>query len=389
MRLESKSFIGSLVAHGHRRNRTFRRFVFANSFRNRFTGTPVARRIFPHTRLVALFSEIRVRSWRYSTRLKRPEIAAQLSTEWSELGKFRGKTRKFFTASFLAGINPRDFVFALAGDWLGSLFLMAIPWLFFLALGCSLLLRLVPSWRRESGVSLSPLSWMGGVFLAMLGVLMLASPAIGAIWAASRTPGSNLLETLLFSTSFGSGSNSGMVPMAWQSYFSAMLCFVFALWIADSWNAKRAGKLSLGTRLRAILHPPDDDMTRFDLSPLLALAATMAKFFILTVGVVAFLVAAASQDEDYAPLRDNAALILLGLAVVLTLPSLWRLRNPQSRAFALSLARRFAMSQLVFLTLLWGLLWMFAAPSQTRFDAQFTRQLQVGEFQIVRKQLGI
>ncbi len=125
----------------------------------------------------------------------------------------------------------------------------------------------------------------------------------------------------------------------------------------------------------------------------------MAKFFILTVGVVAFLIAATGQDNNFgaatgqttnfAPLRDNATLIFLLLAFVLAAPSLWRLRTPQGRAFALSLARRFAWGQLIFLTILWGLLWMFAAPAQNRFDLQLTRQLQVGEFQIARKQFGI
>jgi len=381
MRLESKSFIGSLVGQAIEAIG-----LFGGSYSPTFLATPFV----PRPRRPQLGSPLYAKDSRslvgYAMRLGRPDVAAQLSTEWTELGRFRGKTRKAVSLSFLVGLSPRDFSLALAGDSIGSLLLMAIPWLLFVTLFCSLLLWLVPSWRRESDVVLSRFSWMGGVLLAMLGLLMLASPAFAAIWVAWRSPGTNLLETFLFSGSFSGGS--AMVPFVWQAGFPTMLCLVFALWLADSWSARQMGKPSLAARLRAIFHPPDDDMTRFDLSPLLALAATMAKFFVLTVGVVAFLVAASSEGPDTAALRDNATSVLLGLAFVLALPSLWRLRTPQGRAFTLLLARRFAWGQLLFLSLVWGLLWMLAAPAQSRFDVQFTRQLQVGEFQIARKQLG-
>ena len=322
----------------------------------------------------------------FARQIGRADIASQMNRDWNELGAWRTKTRGAVNTLFM-GINLRDFVVAQAGDWFGSLLLMAIPWLLVVAIVSSILLRLIPAWRRESAVSPSRASWAWGAVLSVAALFALSSPALWTLWSAWRKTGSTPTD-LLFESIYGEPSGAGMVPPVWQTFFPALLGIVAALHLAALWNARREGKPSLTTRLRRILHAPDDRMASFDLSPILSLVGAFATIFILTAGVFGFLILLAVND-DFHSLQEYAGLVLLGFGVVLVLPMLVRLRSAPAGAFALILVRRFAWGQLVFVTILWGLLWMLAAPAQTRFDADFMRQMQVGEFQIARKQLGI
>ncbi len=94
-------------------------------------------------------------------------------------------------------------------------------------------------------------------------------------------------------------------------------------------------------------------------------------------------------NNQYESWYNYAGVALILFAVGLSLPALWRLRTAPGRAFALTLACRFAWVQLIFVTLVWGIFWLWAMPAQHRFDAEFVRQQQIGEFQLIRHQLGL
>lgn len=378
MRRESKSFIGSLVGQA------METIALWGGSYSPLRPTRVRRPISPSPLYTSDPRSLAV----FARNLKRPDIAAQLNAEWTQLGPWLTKVRAASAnSSFLAGIEPRDMWLAQAGGWLGLLLLMSVPSLLFVAIASFLLLRFVPMWRRENTVSPTRASWVWGAILTFVVCLALSSPLLATLWSSLRPGGLNILD-LLGALSFDLRDGGvQLVPPSWSAWFPALVGFLAALQMARFWNARREGKPGLGAKLRGVLHAPDDDMTRFDLSPLLSLAGVIAAFFVLTVGVVGFLIAASSTSST--SLQDNAGWVLLGLALVLILPLASGLKSAPSRTFTLVLARRFAWGQLLFVTLLWGLLWTIAAPAQKRFDAQMSRQLQVGEFQITRKSLGI
>ncbi|RYX81861.1 hypothetical protein EON83_22155 [bacterium] len=324
----------------------------------------------------------------FARKMGRNDIANQLGQQWVEIGTWRAKTTKVILSSSLIGFDARDLVIAQAGDWFGSLLIAAMPTLLAVALFSVLLLYLVPSWRRESNNSPTPLSWIWGFLLAVMALLILSSAVLWAVYTVTRTTGATLLDFLI--APFSSGSAGAVfAPLVWQYNFASLLGVFMALWFASLWDVKRQGKPTLGSRLRNLFHAPDDGMARFDVTPLLMLAATIAAFSLLTFGVLAYLIVP-MQNQEYSNLHtDYAGFIFAGLAVVLGLPSLMRVRTPQGRAFSLILANRFAWGQLIVLTVLWGILWMFAAPAQRRFDAQFVQQQKTGEFQIIRKKVGL
>lgn len=323
----------------------------------------------------------------FARHMKRPDIVRQMGSEWNELGTWRRKMSGAWTMSSFIGINPRDLWLAHGGDWLRSLFVAALPGLLGLVLMCSLFLWLVPTWRRERELQPSPVSWVWGAGLGVTAALVLSSPILYRIWDVWRSPSSTLYEVFYASIPTEQGQLSFMPP-SWKTYFWAVQCFVAALWFTATWNARRQGKSTLASRLRRIFSAPDDDMTRFDLSPLLSLIGLLAAAFLATVGMLWFLITPVT-NKDYYGLYDNAVLFLGLFTFLFSCPALWRLRNPQSRAFALVLARRFAWGQLLFLTLLWGLLWIVTIPAQRRFDTDFKRHVQIGEMQLLRKQIGI
>ncbi len=378
MRRESKSYIGSLVGMAME---SISLYGGAYSPLSPKTGRHPAPGV-----SVAVYGSDPRSLLAFARKQGRNDVVAQLSSQWLEMGNWRAKTRGAAGNSLLIGLNVRDLGLAQGGDWFGSLLIAGIPTLLVVAVGCSLLLRLVPAWRRESEAQPSPLSWAWGAFLGMAALITLSSALICVLWIVWRIAGATILDLLLAPLS--GGNTVGFAPLAWQYHFPALLGFLCALWLASVWDARRQGKPTLGAKLRRLFHPPDDGMAHIDLSPLLTLAATLGAFFLLTFGVLCFLIVP-STNEDFKSLHDYAGLFLVGFAIVLSFPWLWRLRTAQGRAFALILARRFAWGQLLFLTILWGLLWMFAMPAQHRFDAQFTRQLQIGEFQLVRKQVGL
>ena len=317
---------------------------------------------------------------------KRPDIATSLATEWKACGIWRAKTTPWAAKTFLVGFNPRDFWWALAGERFGALLLMSVPPLLVWALVTSVLLRVVPAWRREPDALLGRVSWVAGGALTFIATAMLSSALLWAFAVVAKTPRSSLGDW--FFALVGETSNGARAPLVWQAYFPVLLGALLALYGAATWNKRRLGHPSLGARLRHIFHPPDDQIARFDLSPLLALTAALGAFFAGTVGVLAYLIVP-SPHSEFASLHNYAAPALAGFAVVLALPALANLRSVKGLGFAVQLARRFAWAQLLVVTLGWGLIQLFTAPANARFSAQFTRQLQVGEFQLARKKLGI
>ena len=379
MRRESKSTIGSLVGTAIETIA-----LYGGSYSpTRFTSVKRPR----IGASVAAYSSDSRSLLAFARQTGRNDIAAQLGAEWTEMGTWRSKTTgKIMMGSLLMGLNTRDIAVAQAADWFGSLILAGMPTLLVVAVLCSLLLRFVPAWRRESEVQPSPLSWAWGAFLGIAALGALSSASLYLFWNAWRVAGATVID-LLLAPSGSSGSFIGG-PISWQYHFPAVLAFVAALWLASLWEARRQGRATLGVRLRRLFHAPDDGMAHFDLSPLLALTGTLGAFFLISFGVLGFLIVP-TIDANFKFLHDYAGIFLLGFVVVWTLPYLLRLRTPESRAFALILVRRFAWGQLLFLTVLWGALWLAAMPAQRRLNADFTRQLQVGEFQLIRQRVGL
>ncbi|BCM90222.1 hypothetical protein IAD21_02073 [Abditibacteriota bacterium] len=379
MRRESKSFIGSLVGMAMESIA-----LYGGSY------SPLRPRPVKRPRMGAALSAYASHPTSlvaFARTLGRTDIATQLSQQWVEMGTWRGKTSKAVVGSTWIGLDMFDVCLAQSGDWFGSLLIAPMPTLFALVVGCSLLLRFVPAWRREREAQPSLLSWGWGPLLGVAALLTLSSSALWGVWTAWHMVGSTMFD-LLLSPFYNDSNGAILVPFAWQYHFPALLGFLCALWFALMWDSRRQGMPTLGTRLRRLFHVPDDGMARFDLSPILTLSATIAALFVLTFGVLGFLIVP-TVNADFKTMHDYAGLVLVGLAIILSLPQLLRLRTHQGRAFALILARRFAWGQLLFLTLLWGILWMIAMPAQHRFDTQFARQLQIGEFQLIRKQAGL
>ena len=385
MRRESKSTIGSLVGTAVEAIALYGGSYFPTrytSVKRPRIGTSVA--IYGSEPRSLLF---------FARQMGRNDIAAQLGSEWTEIGAWRAKTNKAISSSgLLSGLSTRDVVVAEAGNWLSFLTLAGMPTLLVVAVGCSLLLRFVPAWRRESEAMPSLLSWGWGALLSLAALIALSSTALLVLWSAWRIGGATTIDLLFGSFSgastFSPSPFSAVAPISWQYHFPAALGLFAALWLASLWETRRQGRPTLGARLRRLFHAPDDGVAHFDLSPLLALTGTVGAFFLISFGVIGFLVVS-SSGEQFKFLSDYAGFFLLGFVVLWTVPYLSRLRTAQSRAFALILMRRFAWSQLIFLTVLWGMLWLATKPAQRRFDAAFTRQLQVGEFQLIRKQVGV
>jgi hypothetical protein len=329
---------------------------------------------------------------RFARAQKRGDIAAQLSGEWVALGTWRTKTRSAFLTTGMEGMNARDFTLASANDWLGWRLLEGMPFALGLIALSSLLLRFVPLLRRERGVVLSRASWAGGAALGGLSLLFLVSPMLWAVaryWKTGVSPWNIGFAMVYNSISLTASADSfSGAPREWGLAFSGAFLFVSALWLAASWNAKQRNQATLPARLKRLFHAPDDGLTRFDMSPVLGLIGILSALFVGTVGILAFLIVPVI-NSDLASMHDGAGWVLFGMTFVLALPALWRARSWASRAFALKLAQRFAWSFLISLSFLWGVLVLATAPAHRRFEAQLDRYLQVGEFQLARKRLGI
>ena len=327
----------------------------------------------------------------FARKMGRNDIASQLGNEWVEIGTWQAKTRPVMISSgTLIGLNMRDVAVAQGADWFGTLMVAGIPALLAVVALCSLLLRFVPALRRESGAWPSPLSWGWGVFLSVASLVVLSSVGLYALWATWHNGRTTALDLLLapLSGAFNNAGGAVGVPFVWQAYFPAVLGVLSALWLASLWDTRERGKPTLGTRLRRLFRAPDDGVAHFDLSPLLALTGTIGAFFLIVFGVVGFLIAP-SIDLKFGPLHNYAGFVLSAFVLVWAFPYALRLRSARGRAFALILVRRLAWGQLLFITILWGVLWLVAMPAQRRFEADFNHQLQVGEFQLIRQQVGL
>jgi len=321
----------------------------------------------------------------------RSDIVAQLKTEWLDRVRYQAKM-KIVSSSLLVGeegINGRDFTLASLGDWWRPRLLTGIPLALGLAALASLLLRWIPALRREREISLSRASWVLGGAIGLWSTVMLSASLIwnvGKTWQATHTPFSNLGFALLFFGTLGRNTSLG-APRAWELAFpSAMLC-LGALWIAAGWDRQQRGEPSLTARLRRLTEAPDDGFARFDASPLLALISRFAALCLGTLGVLAYLIVPAlNSDASY--LWDYAGLALLLVTFIAGVPTTWRIQSARGRVFALLLARRFAWSFLLSLSLCWAALTLATAPAHRRFEAQIDRTLRVGEFQLARKRLG-
>lgn len=325
----------------------------------------------------------------FARKMGRNDIASQLQREWTDLESWNRLAKLPYLQFDSTGLDTRDIVWAQMGDWLGTLLLAGLPSLLGLAVLSSVALRFIPTWRREPESYPSSTSPFDGVSLTLLSVLVLSLSAIWTVWQLYRVgyTGLLLLEILrIFGVSYGVRG----VPPVWQSHFPALLAVLFALGVAARWESRRQGVAPLITRLRYMGATRDDGLTHFDLSPLLALIGSIAGSTLCVAALFVFLVLP-GQNSKFRFLHEGryAVSILVLTTLYLATPLIWRLRSASSWTFVLAMTRRFAWSQLVCLSLLWGILWMIAAPAQKRFDAAFTHQIQVGEFQITRKQMGL
>jgi len=320
----------------------------------------------------------------------RADIAAQLGSEWVSFGKWRKnfKAKRLFPLTGREGIDGGDFSLAWAGDWFAPRFLAAMPFVAGLILLSSFLARVVPAWRRESDVAPSRASWFWGAALGALGMAMLSSSLIwntALVLIATRTPPSNFAFAILFNPT--SPISVSGAPRAWELAFPVALLWVSALAFAASWDAKQRNQPTLGARLRTLAQPSDDEISRFDLSPILALTSVVAALFISTAGVCAFLIVLASKEE-LAGLIPYSGLILGCWTFVISVPLGLRIKSARGRAFFFGLAKRFSWSFLLSASLIWGVARLATAPAHRRFEAQLDRTLRVGEFQLARKRLG-
>lgn len=324
----------------------------------------------------------------------RRDVATLLSGEWVALGVWQAKTKSAFSITTMEGMDGRDFTLASGSDWLGWRLLAPIPFALGGAVLCSLLLRLVPALRRERDVVPSRASWAWGAALGALSILFLVSPAlwtVGAFWKATGTSPINIGFPLLLNSTFSTIGDTNVfsgAPRSWSLAFPASFLFVCALWFAASWDAKRRGHATLGARLKRLFRAPDDGLSRFDVAPLLGLIGVVSALCAGSGATLAFLILPV-LNPNYASVHVYAAWVLLGLAFVMALPAWWRLRGRAGRAFALRLAARFAWTFAILASLGWGALTLATRPAHRRFEAQLDRFLQVGEFQLARKRLGI
>ncbi|BCM90221.1 hypothetical protein IAD21_02072 [Abditibacteriota bacterium] len=333
----------------------------------------------------------------FARAMGRNDIATQVAHEWVEKGIWDRKNISTaivanYSLEVLAGIEDRDFVLAQLGEWPGILLLGGVPTLLAVAVGCSILLSVVSAWRQEKNLQLSSLTWGVGAIFSITAVLVLSAPSLCLVVRAQQQMGWTLINVLIAPFYFFLEQDSNTIvlggPRAWQWHFAALLGFVVASWCAVSWEARWQGNATLDSRLRRIFRRPDDGIVRFDFSSLLALIVTATIGFFVAGGILGYLVLPV-LNEQYASWYDYAGFALILFAAYLSFPALGTLRTAPGRAFALNLARRFAWAQLIFVTVAWGLLWLFAMPAQHRFDSQFVRQQQIGRFQLVRQQLGL
>ncbi len=384
MRRESKTLIGSLNGQAIEAIG-----MWGGGFSP--SNTKVGRRPAASPKTLGLYSSDS-RSLLFYARLQgRKDIAAQLSSEWTALGVWRAKSRGALLPVGMEGLDGRDFTLAWAGDWFGSRLLAGIPFALGLIGLVSLLLRFVRPLAREREVEVSRAAWMWGAVLGVTSALILASSMLWnalAAWSAMKTPLWNLGFALIYN---GSGSNANPysgAPPGWDLAFPGLLLLVCALWFAASWEARRRDQPSLKARLKRLFAAPDDGLASFDFSPILSLILILAAGFVASFGILAFLIVP-SINSDYASIHEYSVWMLAAFAFLLALPALWRVRSWVGRAFALRLAQRFAWAFLLSMSLSWGALCLASAPAHRRFESQLDRHLQVGQFQLARKRLGI
>lgn len=329
---------------------------------------------------------------RLARAMKRRDVAAQLASEWLALGVWHKKTSRFiYSGSVLEGVEGRDLGAASLGDLLGSILVAGMPSLLVLATSCALTLHLAAPWRRPSQeVFLSRGSWWGGAAIGLFCVPLLVSATVWSFHRAGVTWRATASDLVFVLSQKAHSEDAGLAaPTPWREHLPAIALLVCAFWCAAAWQAHKSGRPFLVSRLRRVFETPDDGFARFDVAPLLSATGVLAAVFVATVGVAEFLALPAIDPSYNSSVHDCAALALAVTAFLLALPALWHLRDASSRAFALKLAGRFAWAFLFVATLLWGVLTLATAPAHRRFELQLDCTLQVGEFQLARKRLGI
>ena len=386
MRRESKLEIGSIVGRSLEATALY---IYRNSKPPMLTKP----KLLPYGTPLSTYARDPRSLLLYARQMNRPDIVQQVSREWNEIGAWHIKTKTFLNSpsGYLIGVEQSDFWLAQVAHWVSLFLIPTIPTLLGVALVCSVLLAVVPSWKRERQMRFSPRSWLWGT---MVGLFVLVAFLVSLFWslhtallAASSTVNPPLPLWLAL-CDYEVGKTDGQVPPFWQYHFPALLCLSVALWLAATQNERRLGIPSLGTRLRRILVAPDDDIARFDFSPLLSLAVTLALLCLATLGILGVLLPPTPLSRFFS-LLGNESLVLFLVAALVIVPTLVRLRTSQSRALALTTIHHFAWSQLLFVAIVWGAVWLIAMPAQERFDRAFNRSLQIGDMQLLRKQLGL
>jgi len=379
-RLENKTIIGSLVAEA-----TESIGLWGGGFK---AGSGIRH----HTRLganLSVYASDPHSLFFWANARGRKDIASQAGSEWVALGKWSAKTRGTIVWGSIEGVDGRDLTLAWAGDWWRSQLLVGMPLALGLVALASLLLRLVPALRHQRDVPLSQASWIWGAAIGFWSVALLSSALLWEVFAALRAPGVSLSNVIMMMPQSATSNTAPFpeAPRAWQLEFPTALLLLGALWQGAGWDARQRGEPSLMTRLRKLFEAPDDGLARFDVSPLVALIIRLGAVGLATMGILAFLIVPA-LNENWAELWSYAGLALLLVTFIAALPTLWRIKTARGRVFALLLARRFAWSASLSLSLAWAALTLATRPVHQRFEAQIDRYLRIGEFQLARRRLG-
>ncbi len=172
----------------------------------------------------------------FARTMGREDIAEGVKQEWVEWGiwdrKYIKALKAAYTSDELSGLDTHELVLAQMGEWLGSLLLGGVPTLIVVALGCSILLRVVPLLRHQQDVPLPRFHWVWGAILSIIAVFVLSAASLWSVEETRQQTSWNLIDVLIAPLYIRRDNITLRLPMIWEFHFAASLTLVIALWCA-------------------------------------------------------------------------------------------------------------------------------------------------------------